>query len=102
MPRFAPIAAVACPEPHIERWFFADPAAFQAAVGSAPAMPSRKCERGYYKRLLSNAVTAAGHPATLGGIEFARDLVEKMNLYEAGKAERSLKAFLDELESRLG
>ena len=43
---------VACPDPHIERWFFADPASFGRAVGVIPTRERRKCERNHYKILL--------------------------------------------------
>jgi hypothetical protein len=38
---------------------------------------------------------------TLGGIEFAEEIVECMDLYRAGKDEPSLKHFIDELRSAL-
>ena len=37
----------------------------------------------------------AGYPPTLGGIEFAREIVQVMDLFRAGKADRSLKHFID-------
>lgn len=57
--------------------------------------------RDYYKDALAKVVRKAGHPATLGGIEFAQELVERMDLYRAGRNERSLKAFVDDLRGRL-
>ncbi|MEW6742539.1 MAG: hypothetical protein AB1486_07255 [Planctomycetota bacterium] len=92
---------VACPDPHVERWYLADPDSFVCVVGSRPAIGRKKCVRDYYKGALAKAVRQAGHPATLGGIEFARELVEGMDLYRAGRNDRSLKAFLDDLRSRL-
>jgi len=50
--------------------------------------------------MLAEAVADAGHPATLGGIEFARELVDAMNFYRAAKADSSLKHFLDEATAR--
>lgn len=91
----------ACPNPHIERWFLVDPGSFHNVVGYRPDVASEKCERGYYKRLLSNAVKEGGHIPTLGGIEFARDIVEKMDLYRASKNDASFKAFLDDLRDGL-
>jgi hypothetical protein len=38
----------------------------------------------------------------LGGIEFAEDLVASMDLYRAGKNEKSLKHFVDDLRAGLG
>jgi len=96
-----PIAAVACPDPHIERWYMADPASFADVVGRGPRLGKRKCDRGRYKRILADTARRAGHPALLGGIEFAQDLVRQMDLYRAGKNERSLRHFLDDLSARL-
>jgi hypothetical protein len=92
---------VACPDPHVERWYLADPDSFQTVVGHRPTVGKKKCERDHYKRVLAKAVQQAGHPPTLGGIEFASELVERMNLYRAGRNDRSLKAFLDDLRAKL-
>jgi len=88
---------LACPDPHVERWYMADAAGFQNAVGAAARLGRKKCERGYYKRALLKAVRDAGHPATLGGLEFAAELAEKMDFYAAGRTDRSLAAFLNDL-----
>lgn len=94
-PQLRPKAAVACPDPHIERWFMADPASFEQALGRRPRVGKRKCERDRYKRILGKTITAAGYPAGLGGIEFAVEIVAAMDLYRAGKNEKSLKQFVD-------
>ncbi|HPD31034.1 MAG TPA: hypothetical protein PLL20_13640 [Phycisphaerae bacterium] len=65
-------AVIACPAPHIERWFLADARAFTSVVGSSPKVRKGKCQRDYYKGVLLQAVVAGGHVPTLGGIEFAR------------------------------
>ncbi len=91
----------ACPDPHIERWYLADPNSFHEVVGNRPDVGTEKCERGHYKRLLRDAVTASGHLSTLGGIEFARELARKMNLYRAARRDPSFKAFLSDLSSKL-
>ncbi|WP_419948272.1 hypothetical protein [Candidatus Palauibacter sp.] len=95
------LLVTACPNPHIERWFMADLRSFHRVVGYEPALGTAKCERGYYKDHLKDAVRRGGHPQTLGGIEFASALVEEMSLYRAGRADRSLKAFVDELRGKL-
>lgn len=87
--------AVACPDPHVERWYLADPISFTRAIGKQPKLGKRKCDRERYKNILSEAVRAAGHPVLLGGIEFAKEIVDAMDLYRAGKSEKSLKHFLD-------
>ena len=98
---FSDRLVVACPDPHVERWYLADPESFEDVVGYRPTIARKKCARDYYKDALAKAVRKAGHPATLGGIEFAQELVERMDLYRAGKNERSLKAFVDDLRGRL-
>jgi hypothetical protein len=98
---FSDRLVVAAPDPHIERWYLADPQVFQAVVGQHPGLGEPKCIRDHYKQLLSEAIRKAGHPPTLGGIEFAAELVAQMDLYRAGKNDRSLKAFVDDLRGRL-
>lgn len=91
----------ACPDPHIERWYLADPKSFQVVVGTQPRVSPRKCAKGYYKQLLAAAVTNAGHPSTLGGIEFGKELADEMDLFRAGRNDSSLKAFISDLRQRL-
>jgi len=91
----------ACPDPHVERWFLADPDSFRTVVGYRPVIGRKKCTRGYYKDLLANAIRQGGHPAPLGGVEFAREIVEMMDLYRASTKDRALKAFLDDLRAAL-
>jgi len=95
------ICVPACPDPHIERWYLADRQSFHEIVGITPAVPASKCDRDFYKNLLADSVLRAGHPPTLGGVEFAGELVEAMDLYRARKAENSLKHFIDQLQSKL-
>ena len=97
--RFVDRMVMACPDPHVERWSLADPDSFKTVVGHRPTVGKKKCARDHYKTLLAKAVQQAGHPPTLGGIEFASELVEGMDLYRAGKNDRSLKALLDDLRS---
>lgn len=100
-PSFDGLVVAACPDPYVERWFLADPDSFYEVVGHRPAVKGQKCERGYYKQVLAEAIRRGGHPAPLGGIDFAVDLVTKMDLYRAGKNDHSLKAFVDGLRTRL-
>lgn len=100
-PSFDGLAVTACPDPYVERWFLADPDSFYEIVGYRPVVKGQKCERGYYKQLLADAIRCGGHPAPLGGIDFAVDLVTRMDLYRAGKNDHSLKAFVDGLRTRL-
>jgi len=87
---------IACPDPHIERWFLADPDSLVKIFGHRPKVGRKKCQRDHYKSILLRALIQAGYLPTLGGIEFAREIVEAMDLYRASKAERSLKHFLDD------
>ena len=89
----------ACPDPHVERWYLADPDSFHEIVGYRPSVGRRKCERNHYKRLLANAIRRGDHPPTLGGIEFATELVDAMDLYRAGKEDSSLRTFVDDLRA---
>ena len=91
----------ATPNPYIEMWFLADLEAFHQVVGTTPSFKAEKCERDYYKDVLAQAVVEAGHPPTLGGIEFARELVEALDYYRAARAVSSLKHFLDEAKARI-
>ena len=92
---------IACPDPHMERWYVADPESFETTVGHHPSVGRKKCVRDHYKQVLKTAIRQAGHPDTLGGVEFAPELVEDMNLYQAGRRDSSLKAFLDDLRAKL-
>ncbi len=94
-------AIVVCPDPHIERRYLSDPASFSQVVGPAPPVGKRKCQRGIYKRILAQAVIDGGHPPTLGGVEFAAEIVAAMDLYRAAKNEPSLGRFLDAARRRL-
>lgn len=91
---------IACPDPHVERWYLADPDSFHDVIGYRPILGKKKCARHYYKDQLTSAIRSAGHTSLLGGIEFAPELVAEMNLYRAGKNEPSLGALIDELRGR--
>ena len=100
-PRLQETAVVACPDPHVERWYLADPDSFMEVVGVRPQPGKRKCERDVYKEMLSRAIVRAGHPPTLGGVEFAREIVEAMDLFRAGKLESSLRHFVEDAKALL-
>lgn len=50
---------------------------------------------------MKTAIQEAGHPQPLEGIEFATELARTMDFYRAGRADTSLKAFLDDLRDAL-
>ncbi len=92
----------ACPDPHIERWYVADPQSFEEVVGCRPNVPRKKCDRSVYKKVLADAVVAGGHPRPrFGGIEFAAELVAAMDLFRAGKSDPSFRAFYGDLRASL-
>jgi hypothetical protein len=92
-------AVIACPDPHIERWYLGDPPALADALGLAVAVPKRKCDRDAYKNLLTRALLSGGNVVTLGGIEYAEEIVDAMDLFRAGKAEPSLRHFITGLRA---
>ncbi len=100
-PAFTDILVPACPDPHIERWYLADPQSFQSVVGVTPKIGPEKCARDHYKQILASAVSEGGYPTVSDGVEFARDIVNAMKLYQAGKAVRSLGSFVDKLRGAL-
>ena len=87
------------PDPHVERWYLSDRHAFKQVVGVQPPAEHRKCERDRYKRILAKAVRDGGHPAILGGIEFAKELADAMDFYRAGRAEPGLRQFVTDAVS---
>lgn len=99
--QFGDLLVIACPDPHIERWFMADPDSFHTVVGVRPNVGKEKCRRDHYVQMLAAAVREAGNPATLGGIEFADELVAAMDLYRAAKNDAALGLFLDDLRAAL-
>lgn len=94
-----PRHVVGCPDPHVERWYIADPTAFDEVVGCAPGPDPGKCERHLYKHLVEEAVEAAGTPLLTGTADLAPDLVGTMNLYRASKNQPSLGRFVDDLRA---
>ncbi len=93
----------AVPDPHVERWYIADPGCLQRVLRTAVAveLPARKCERGLYKRILRAAFAEAGIRPPLGGAEYGGDIAREMDLYVAQQNDRALKHFVDELKEAL-
>ena len=99
--RFEHLVVPACPDPHIERWYVVDPQSFQQVVGNWPESPSRKCDRGVYKKVLADAAEGGTRQSLLGGVEFAEELVAAMDIYRAGKNDRSFGDFVETLRARM-
>jgi hypothetical protein len=90
----------AIPDPHIERWLLLDSAAFKEVTGKGCDAPDRKCERDRYKHLLLKAMRDAGVSPPLGGIEYAEDIVNVMDLRRMESADDSLGRLLHDLRER--
>jgi hypothetical protein len=81
---------VAVPDPHVERWMLVDSHAFKAVLGRGCEAPDQKCQRERYKHMLLSAMKAAGIVPPLGGMEYAQDIVQHLELDRAGKLDPSL------------
>ncbi|GIL05455.1 MAG: hypothetical protein BroJett031_19750 [Betaproteobacteria bacterium] len=95
----------AVPDPHIERWYLLDGAAFKTVLGQGCGAPDLKCEKDRYKRLLNDAIRAAGVEPLLGGVEYAEDLAANIDLRRAGRSDAAFEAFVSEMRAsarRLG
>lgn len=97
------VAPVVCaiPDPHVERWLLADGAAFKSVFGKGCQAPDLKCERDRYKQLLMQQIMSTGIVPSLGGIEYAVDIVDAMDLDRAASFDPSLKAFVDDLRTAI-
>ena len=97
------IIVFAIPDPHIERWYMDDPHGFRNAMGSGalPDLPRYKCEKGFYKRVMREAIASAKVEPQFGGYEYGEKIVDRMDFYKACKEDHSLKHFLDDLRSLL-
>ena len=98
--RFAGQIIYAIPDPHVERWLLLDATAFKKVLGKGCSAPKQKCERNLYKRLLIDAIRQTGTNPPLGGIEYAEDLVNEMDLEHLERTEDSLGKFLKPLRQQ--
>jgi len=92
---------VAIPDPHVERWMLVDSHAFKAVLGRGCEAPDQKCQRERYKHMLLTAMKAAGIVPPLGGMEYARDIVQHLDLERAGQLDPSLGSAISALRSGL-
>ena len=98
--REAPAPVVlAIPDPHVERWLLLDGAAFKAVFGQGCDAPDLKCSRDRYKQELIQAIRAAGVTPSLGGIEYAEDIVKAMDIDRAARSDRSFARFVDDVRA---
>lgn len=92
---------LAVPDPHVERWLLLDGAAFKAVFGQGCDAPDRKCDRDRYKQRLVEAIRGTGVTPSVGGIEYAEDIVRAMDVDRAMQADRSFARFVDGLRAEL-
>ena len=94
----------AVPDPHIEKWYMADIYACQNVLGTErqPQCPAYKCEKGRYKKALTEAIRSTGVVPLQGGAEYAEDIATQMNLYDAGQSDASLRRFITDMRNALG
>jgi len=97
---FRDFTVYAIPDPHIERWLLLDSSAFKTVLGKGCDKPDQKCSRDRYKQLLLKAMQNAGVVPPLGGIEYAEDIVNAMDLQRMEGANASFGKFLKDLQSR--
>jgi len=96
-----PHLVIGCPDPHIERWCLADPAALKRIFGHSIDLPAYKCERGYYKNLLRQIIRTAGWPDIQEGREYAADIIKALDLSRPIKTDPSLADFISDLNAEL-
>ena len=89
----------AVPDPHIERWLLLDGAAFKAVFGVGCDAPDQKCDRRRYKQRLIEAIRNTGTIPRLGGIEYAEDLVQHININRVARLDRSFQRFVEALRN---
>ncbi len=90
---------LAVPDPHIERWLLLDGAAFKAVFGKGCDAPDQKCDRRRYKEQLIQAIHSTGTIPGLGGIEYAEDIVQQMDIERTAQRDRSFRRFVTALRS---
>ena len=94
------ILVVVVPDPHVERWMLVDSRAFKAVLGRGCDAPDSKCAKDRYKKILLDAMKAAGIVPPLGGMEFARDIVKHLDLERADNLDGSLGQAVAALRNR--
>ncbi len=92
--------ALAIPNPHIERWYMLDTSALNKILGVKKTQPVKKakCKKDYYKNLFDKIIKESNKVAPLGAPDFAEEIVQEMDLYEAGKNDSSFKQFIDDVK----
>ncbi len=99
-PSVFPRVVLGTPDPCIERWMLADPESFGEALGVQPDLGATGRSVDWKARLV-DALEATGAVVMQGGAEFAEEIFAAMDLYRAGRADPTLKAFTDGLRGEL-
>ncbi len=92
---------LAIPDPHVERWLLLDSAAFKRVFGRGCDAPDLKCERDRYKQQLRRAIRAAGIDPSLGGIEYAADIIDEINIGRVSQFDPSFDRFVSDFRAVL-
>ena len=94
-----PLYVIGCPDPHAEKWFFADQESFYKLFGFIPGISLSECRQDYYKNALKDAIKKAGWPSTQGGIEYAEDVFSLMDFSNIAKNDDSLITFINDIRA---
>ena len=89
----------AIPDPHIERWLLLDGSAFKTVFGMGCNAPDQKCDRRRYKQRLIEAIRDTGTIPRLGGIEYAEDIVQHLDINRVARSDRSFQRFVADLRN---
>jgi hypothetical protein len=77
-----------------------DSAAFKMIFGKGCNAPDQKCAKNRYKQLLFEAIRNVGITPLLGGLEYASDIIERMDLQRASQADPSFNHLLTDLRAK--
>ena len=86
--------------PQTLAWIVAEPESFTSLFGQQPGLPARN-SRVDWKTLLVEALEGAGELVTQGGAEFSDEIVQAMDIYRAGRADPTIRAFYEDLRAAL-
>lgn len=92
-----PRLAIACPDPHIERWYLGDTALFARLFGVDANPPPDTTSQDAYKAHLKKLLLESDVELLLGPHELGPDIAQELDLYSAGKADPGFKSFIDEV-----
>lgn len=98
-PGLFPATVIACPDPHVEAWIAADPAAFGLCFGCEPPPPPGRPGRDAYKAWLRHALVSADVPVLTDAMSISAEFVPHMDLFAAGKVSPSLRDAVRDLNA---